>query len=45
MADLKKHQPAMDVDSQISNLKALGLRIDDVDLANQCRHRISQSPL
>ncbi len=41
MADLKKHQPAMDVDSQISNLKALGLRIDDEDLAKRVLNEIS----
>lgn len=41
MADLKKHQPAMDVDSQIKNLKDLGLCINDVEFAKSVLNEVS----
>lgn len=38
---MKKHQPAMDVDNQISNLKDLGLIIDDAGFAKEILNEVS----
>ncbi len=39
--NLKKHQPSMNVDEQIENLKAIGLKISDENYAKQILNDIS----
>lgn len=38
---LKGHQPSMNIDAQIDNLKAIGLKIDDEDYARQVLNDVS----
>ena len=38
---LKEQQPSMNIDEQLENLKAIGLKIDDEDYARQILNDIS----
>ena len=39
--EIKEHQPSMDIDEQIDNLKAIGLIIGNEDYARQILNDIS----